>query len=153
MVTDGPRPAAKGVPMRKVLSLLAVLVAALGLVVVSEGSASALGGESLLCRVAPAPVTTPFTNPCTPVLAASTYNVGFEVFGGSGTYTYSWSVPVGGGVSVIAGCGVADAGCTLSVTSHTEHDVTVTVVLTQNGASETLSAQTDIQPVCGQVFC
>lgn len=139
--------------MRKILSLVAVVVAALGLVVVSEGSASALGGESLLCRVAPAPVTTPFTNPCSPVLVASTYNVGFEVFGGSGTYTYSWSVPVGPGVTIVAGCGISDAGCTLAITSHTEHDVTVTLVLTQNGVPETLTAETVIEPTCGSVFC
>ena len=139
--------------MRKILSLVAVLVATLGLVVVTEGSASALGGESLVCRVAPAPVTTPFTNPCLPVEVATTYTTGFEVVGGSGTYTYSWSVPAQQGVTIIAGCGASDAGCTLSITSHTEHDVTVTLVLTQNGVSETLTAETIIEPTCGNMFC
>jgi hypothetical protein len=139
--------------MRKVLSLVAVLVAMLGLVVVSEGSASALGGESLACRVAPAPVGTPFTNPCTPVEVAATYTVGFEVVGGSGTHTYSWSVPLEQGVTIVAGCGASDAGCTLSITSNEEHDITVTLVLTQNGASETLSAETLVEPTCGTMFC
>lgn len=138
--------------MRKVASLVAVLVAALGLVVVSTGTASALGGESLVCRVAPAPITTPFTNPCLPVFVATTYDVGFEVAGGSGTYTYSWSVPTGHGVTIVAGCGTSD-GCTLGITSNTEHDVTVTLVLSQNGAQETLTAETIIEPTCGSMFC
>jgi hypothetical protein len=138
--------------MRKLLSLVAILVAVLGLIVVSEGSASALGGESLVCRVAPAPVTTPFTNMCSPVDVATTYSTGFEVAGGSGTYTYSWSVPVQQGVTIIAGCGTSD-GCTLSSTSHTFHDITVTLVLTQNGVSETLTAEAVIDPVCGSSFC
>ncbi|HEX5120104.1 MAG TPA: hypothetical protein VFW65_33385 [Pseudonocardiaceae bacterium] len=87
---------------------------------------------------------------------ATTYDVGFEVSGGSGTctytYTYSWSVPTGPGVTIIAGCGTSD-GCTLGITSHTEHDVTVTLVLTQNGVPETLTAETIIEPTCGSMFC
>ena len=139
--------------MRKLLSMVAVLVAALGLVLVSQGSASALGGESVVCRFAPAPVSTPFENPCSPVQPASSYHLGFEVAGGSGTYTYSWSVAADAGVSIDLGsCGTAD-GCAMTVRGARSHDITVTLVLSQNGSSETLTAEAVSDPVCGNNFC
>jgi hypothetical protein len=43
---------------------------------VSEGSVSALGGASLVCRDVPALLTTPLENSCSLVEPTSTYNVG-----------------------------------------------------------------------------
>jgi hypothetical protein len=134
--------------MRRALSLFAVLVAALGLSVVPAGSASALGGESLLCRIVPVSGNPPFTPTCSNrKLITGTYS---DVFNTSGTYdSITWSLPAG--YPPNPGCGGFD--CSINMSSSHDQDAVVSVVLTQGGASVTLTAHAHINAVCGTVLC
>lgn len=132
------------------LSLFAAVVAAAGLSLVPSGSASALGSESLLCRIVPVTGTPPFTPTCSNrTLINGTYSAGFHVFNTSGSYdSISWIVP---SPYTPIGCGGFD--CSINMSSRSDQTVTVQVVLTQGGASLTLSATAHINAVCGTQLC
>ncbi|TDV48704.1 hypothetical protein [Actinophytocola oryzae] len=136
--------------MRRILSLFAAVVAAVGLSLVPSGSASALGGESLLCRVVPVTGNPPFTQTCSNrTLINGTYSAGFHVFNTSGSYdSISWVVP---SPYSSVGCGGFD--CSIDMSSRSDQTVTVQVVLTQAGVSVTLSATAHINAVCGGRLC
>jgi hypothetical protein len=137
--------------MRRVLSLLAVLIVALGLSAAPAGSAWALGGESLLCRVVPVAGNPPFTPTCSNrKLITGTYSAGFHVFNTSGTYdSITWNLPAG--YPPNPGCGGFD--CSIDMSSSRDQDAVVSVVLTQAGTSVTLTARAHINAVCGTVLC
>jgi len=132
------------------LSLFAAVVAAVGLSLVSSGSASALGGETLLCRVVPVVGNPPFTQTCTNrTLITGTYSAGFHVFDTAGGYdSVNWIVP---SPYTPTSCGWFD--CSINMTSRFDQTVTVQVVLTQGGTSLTLSATAHINAVCGSQLC
>jgi hypothetical protein len=75
------------------------------------------------------------------------------VAGGSGTYTYSWSVSGGTDVSIDPGsCGTTN-GCAMTISGAVFQDIVVTLVLSQNGSSETLTSDAVSDPACGNSFC
>jgi hypothetical protein len=136
--------------MRKLWSLGAIALLALGLVVGTSGPAAALGTETLGCRIAPVLGDPPFTPNCTNHLAAQTYGVGFVVSGLSGTYTFSWQLPAG--YTPVSGfCGYTDQ-CAINV-GNADQNIPVSVTLTQNGASETLTSRAVINRFCGSQLC
>lgn len=122
--------------MRRFLAILAACGIALGLTVGLTGQASA-AGETLACRIAPAPMTTPFTSPtCGPHMAASSYSVAFVVQNETSPFTAAWSVPAG--LTIAGGCTSNATGCTLQVSSVHDQFITVSVTLTENGTQERL---------------
>jgi hypothetical protein len=123
---------------------------AAGLVIGTSGPAAALGGETLGCRIVPVLGDPPFTPNCTNHEPATTYGVGFVVSGLTGAYTFSWSLPAG--YTPVSGfCGNTNQ-CAINV-RNTEQTIRVSVTLTQNGASETLSSLAVINPFCGSQLC
>ncbi|HYS39036.1 MAG TPA: hypothetical protein VEO01_25755 [Pseudonocardiaceae bacterium] len=137
--------------MKRLMAILAACGIALGLTVGAAGTASA-AGEVLACRIAPAPITAQFTTPsCVTRLAARTYTTAFVVQNETAPFTAAWSVPAH--VTIVGGCTSATIGCTLQWSSAQDHDVTVSVTLTEAGVPETLSATAVTSAVCGNVFC
>jgi hypothetical protein len=143
--------------MRKIVPLLGAVVVALTFFLVPIGSASAFGGEQLQCRVVSGPVVPAFeAGDCFPNNPSSSYSAAFEVFDGTGSYTYTWTVPAG--VTDIGGCGSTDVGCAFDARAiSADKQYTVSVVVQQSGQSETLSATADIPATCafagGWAFC
>jgi hypothetical protein len=122
--------------------------------VLSTGTASAFGGETLGCRVAPASIYQPIDGQsCTSTYAPSPdYDVSFVVLNGSGTYSYAWSVPSPYSGRIINGCGSADNWCQFSV-GNREADITVSVTITQGSQWSTLSATATTSQWCGSQVC
>jgi hypothetical protein len=138
--------------MRRILALLGAFVAAVALTAVFTGSASALGGEQLGCRLLPSSTST-YTSPtCRAQSKSAVYDIQFQVSNttGSGIGT-TWSVPAG--YPVLGGCTSNSLGCEISAHSTTDQNITVSVVVTQAGATERLSATAIVIAVCGQMFC
>jgi hypothetical protein len=137
-------------PMRKAMLALAA-AAAIVFSVVPATAASATSGPVLACRVEPNSVGTFEPGFCGTNRAASSYTIAFEVQGGSGTYTYTWSYPSG---YTVYGCTSASDSCSVEGVS-AAHDVNigVTVVIQQGSSSATLSASAAIAQVCGDSFC
>ncbi len=123
---------------RKLLALLAALATILGVTVLSPGNASALGGERLGCRVAPGTVFT-YNQFCDNNQSAYQYSVAFLVQNETAPSTYSWSITTQGFYSISGGCTTTSNSCTLSVSRTAgDRDISVSVTLTQGGASNTL---------------
>lgn len=136
--------------MRKLAATTMVGAVAVATALLPATNASALGGETLGCRVAPGHTFT-FSDVCTNDSPSSSgYTIGFLVQNTSGSYTYAWNIP--GPSTVYAGCTSTSDSCTISVTrASREYDLAVT--LTQGGSSETLTASADIEPWCGNMLC
>lgn len=139
--------------MRKLLALVASLSLALGLTMFSAGSATALGGETFGCRVAPGPWM-PYEQYCWNGWYAPEYTVGFAVENVTGPVTYSWSVPPEYTSMVVGGCTSSSYDCAVSV-PNANHYIPVSVTITQSGASRTLSAIGMISSSqdCGEYVC
>lgn len=136
--------------MRKLQSLGAIVLLAVALVVGTSGPAAALGGETLGCRIVPVLGDPPFTPNCTNHMPARTYGVGFVVAGLNGTYTFTWHLPAG--YTPVSGfCGNTNQ-CAINV-GNLDQIITVTVTLTQNGVSETLTSRAIINEFCGSQLC
>ncbi len=130
--------------MRKFASIFAVFVVTAVLSMVSPGAASALGTESLGCRITPAPAGYPISpGQCGNVEHAQTYGVGFQISGETGTYSYAWSVPSQYVPNIYGGCTSTTDYCAFTTTRQNA-EIAVSVVVTQNGSSETLSATAEI---------
>lgn len=129
--------------MRKALLLLLSLAAALGMSLVSTGPAMAIGGESLACQVNASGLSSP---ECGPRNAAGTYSVMFQVVNGSGSYSYSWSVPR----PPSSGCTSTSSYCIISVVPSGGSDLQITgsVTITQSGQSAGLTATATIPATC-----
>ncbi|HEX5401044.1 MAG TPA: hypothetical protein VFX16_01940 [Pseudonocardiaceae bacterium] len=134
--------------MRKIVPLLGALIATLTFCLVPVGSASAFGAEQLECRIVSGPIVPAFApGECFPNNPAGSYSVSFEVFNGTGSYTYTWTVP--SGFSGYAGCGSTDPGCAFSVgATRADKLINASVVVHQGGSSETLTAQADVPATC-----
>jgi hypothetical protein len=129
------------------MSLLATAAAVLALCVVSPGSASAFGGETLNCRVAPSRDGLITPGSCSAEIPAGGYSIGYGVFGGSGTYTYSWTLPPF--QTAAGGCGSTDASCAINVRAITaDKSYTVSVQITQGSSTATLSATAEVPATC-----
>lgn len=139
--------------MRRYIPLLAAATLALGTSIVSAGSASAFGGESLGCQVSPGGYS-PNTPSCGTSWPASSYQVSYNVVGGSGTYTYSWSaVPVPAG-SITGGCTSTTDYCSFTIPEvRSDRYLTESVVISQAGSQATISATAFIPAGCGSQLC
>jgi len=130
-----------------ILSMTAATV--LGIGVLSTGTASALGGETLVCRTA----NTGYSQYCVNN-AAPSYNAYFIVQNETAPSTYSWAVSAEESYGIVGGCAATDNYCDVSSNAHaTSNIITVSVTLTQSGSSETLTAQADLEPWCGREMC
>ncbi|HET9141730.1 hypothetical protein [Actinophytocola sp.] len=129
--------------MRKMLLSLLSLVVALGMSIISASPATAIGGESLACQVNASGLSSP---ECLPATAAGTYSVMFQVVNGSGSYSYSWSVPR----IPVSGCTSTSSHCIISVVPSGGGDLHITgsVTITQSGQSAGLSATATIPATC-----
>ena len=137
-------------PRRLLTVLLGCLLAVLTTTAVTASPASAFGGETFGCRVAPGHTFT-WQEFCTNDSPADQYNVGFAVLNTSGAYTFSWSI-TGSYQSVITGCTSTSSDCALLV-RRGFRELTVSVTYTQNGQSATRTAYADIEPFCGSQLC
>lgn len=137
--------------MRRLLALMAVAGTTLALLVAGGGTASALGGESLGCRVAPGTVFT-FNHVCSNNQGASSYTVGFLVQNETGTSSYSWNVPTAYQSQIVGGCGSGQNWCTVSA-NNSDQEIYLTVTLTQGTDSETLDSYGFINQYCGSMPC
>jgi hypothetical protein len=136
--------------IRRTLSLLTATAAALAATLVPTGTASALGGEYLECEIGPAPFTWGVN--CFPERIANPDDIVFQVFNKAGSgYSFSWTLE--GRRTIIRGCGPTDDFCEATTHVASDHEVTATVVVSQNGSSETLSATAYIYAVCGKFWC
>jgi hypothetical protein len=137
--------------MRKALLSLAVALVTFGAPALSVSAASAASGPSLGCNIQPNHNDN-FTTGCGTSDAATNYGVTYLVQGGTGTFSYAWTVPSSG--TVAEGCTPASDTCVIDVRGLEEDQrLTASVVVTQNGSSQTLSATAIINAVCGKVFC
>lgn len=133
------------------MAFLAVCGIALGLTVGLAGTASAAGPE-LVCRISPAPTTTQFTNPCTQKMIASSYAIGYEILGVTGSATYAWTVPAGHTIN--GGCTSTSSGCNVEATGRmSDQMITVSVTVIQGTTRTTVSATAILLAQCGTVFC
>lgn len=137
--------------MRILMSLLTALITASGLAVATAGNASALGGESLVCRVTPSH--SPYFDPdCDNDMAADSYQVTFLVHNQTAQSTYAWSISASLSWTVSSGCDSTSSTCIISVPKY-DNDITASVTLTQNGATETLTTRASIGLFCGSTYC
>jgi hypothetical protein len=137
--------------MRKALLSLAAAVIAFGAPALSVDAASAASSPSLGCNIQPSTGDN-FDQFCGTSDAASTYGVTYLVPGGTGTFSYAWTVPNSGTVAL--GCTSTSNTCVIDVSANEEdRRLTASVVVTQDGSSATLSATALINAVCGDVFC
>jgi hypothetical protein len=137
--------------MRIFMSLLTALITASGLAVATADNASALGGETLVCRVSPSR-TAPFNPSCSNNMPASSYQVAFWVQNETAPSTYAWSISADLRWSVVDGCTSTSNSCTISV-PNANNDITASVTLTQNGATETLTSYAFVGQYCGTIYC
>lgn len=137
--------------MRIFMSLLTALITASGLAVVTAGNASALGGETLVCRVTPGR-TMAFYPTCSNSMGASSYQVTFWVQNETAPSTYAWSISADLPWTVTNGCTSTSSICVISV-PNADNYITASVTLTQNGATETLRSHAFVGQYCGTVWC
>jgi hypothetical protein len=139
--------------MRKAFLSLAAAAMALSVLALPVSSASA-ASPTLVCNIQPSG-TIAFTGVCSTSRAASGYGVTFEVQGGSGTYSYAWTLPsMGSWGAINSGCTSTSSICGLLIrNTHLEHDMFVSVVLTQGGTQTTLTAEAFTPAVCGSQLC
>lgn len=145
-------PLPKGQLMRKLL--LALLVAATTAIAagLTAAPASALGGEQLGCYVTPTPPPAQYHARFCSNGPGSTYSAAFGVMNGNGSYSYAWSVPAAYTGNIASGCTSDTPRCVLSNLTPTSQ-ITVSVTITQDGQSATLSATAYINQWCGTISC
>lgn len=138
--------------MRKILALLVTTISALSLSVLGAGNASALGGETLGCRIAPGTILT-FQQHCHTSKAANSFTVAFQVQNETAPSTYSWTVPAAYAANVSSGCTSTSNACVFTIPNE-DANIFVSVTLTQNGVSEQLpTASASLSRYCGSVYC
>jgi hypothetical protein len=136
---------------RKLLVLLAALATILGLTVPTATSASALGGEWLGCYTYPGDGYY-HSDGCITGSSDSQIVLDFVVMDETAPSTYSWAVPSTWVPNISDGCTSSTNYCQLIV-GRGGKIVTVSVTLSQGGATETLSSTVDIEPMCGGAWC
>ncbi len=140
--------------MRKTGTAIAAMVAAsVAMTVGVVSPASALGGETFGCRIAPGTTFT-FQQSCmNDPVQASQYNVGFAVQNLSGSgYTFSWTI-TGQYVNIYTGCTATSSDCAVFVRGGNFREISATVTYTQGGVSASQTAYAEIEPVCGNQYC
>lgn len=136
---------------RALVGVAATVVATATAFFVGAPSASAFGGETFGCQVAPGPVTG-YTASCRNISPAGSYNVGFALQNLSGTgYTTSWSLS-GPYTSVFSGCGTNDTGCNV-VVPNGDGIVSATITFSQGGQTGSLTARAVFSRFCGNQRC
>ncbi|MGY0230812.1 hypothetical protein [Longispora urticae] len=86
-------------------------------------------------------------------MAATTYNVAFQVQNLSGAYTYSWNVS-GPYTSVITGCTSSSATCAVSVPGGAfDSEIHAAVTYSQGGQSATRYSVAILRARCGGMLC
>jgi hypothetical protein len=133
---------------RRMLSLLIVVITALGLSLVSAQSASAFNGNEWLgCRISPNTTST-YTNPCQSSSGLGGFTIYFQVQSETAPSTYSWTInSAGDSAGRKAGCTSSTNYCTLydQVCCGGFDNVTATVTLTQGLVQKTLTAYAHVQ--------
>jgi hypothetical protein len=136
--------------MRRYVPILAAASLALAAPLVGASSASAFGGETLGCSVNPGGYGSGQSS-CGTSVPASSYSVGYNVQGGSGSYTYSWTVHGG---TITAGCTSTTDYCAINaIEIANDRYLTASVVITQGSSQATLSATAYIPAGCGNYLC
>lgn len=135
---------------RKLRVFLAVLATTLGLMVPTATSASASGNEWLGCAVSGG--VWYYTSPCNGGLNYGPVIVEFQIMDMTYPSTVSWAVPAAYVTKISSGCTSADTFCHFSVSKGSQ-EITVSVTLTQNGASKTLTTSASVEPMCGDAWC
>jgi hypothetical protein len=136
--------------MRRIIPFLAAVGATCSLCLVPMGSASAFGAEQVKCAFGP-PILGYSTN-CEPTSITNPDSISFQVMNESGSgYSFAWTLS--GSHSVFSGCTSTTDFCSVTSRSSSDHEVIASVVISQNGSSETSSATADVIAVCGRVFC
>jgi hypothetical protein len=138
--------------MRKLLLALLATASTIATVGLTAGPAAALGGEQLGCYITPTPPPAQYHARSCSDGPGSTYSAAFGVMNGNGTYSYAWSVPAAYTSHIASGCTADTPRCVLSNLTPTS-EITVSVTITQNGQSATLSATAYINQWCGQISC
>ena len=135
---------------RKLLVLLVALGTTLGLMVPTATGASALGGEWLGCQVIPG--SGYYSAGCWGGSASGPVVVDYVVMDETAPSTYSWAVPSGYVTKISDGCQSNTNYCQLTV-GRGYQEITMSVTLTQSGATATLTATASIEPMCGTQWC
>ena len=140
--------------MRKIMAALATAAVGGILTVSTAAPASALAGnEQLGCYVTPSH-TQPYPVPraCGNKMAATSYAAAFQVLNESGTYSYAWSVPAEYTGNIAHGCTSTTDYCILNNLVPPEQ-VPVSVTISQDGQSATLTATANIMTYCSYGPC
>jgi hypothetical protein len=115
------------------------------MILIPRGSASALGGEDLECNVGPFVI---WSTHCFPHQPTTSADIMFQIFGESGSgYSFSWTLQGNHG-AIIRGCASNTDYCEVTSATASDHEIIGTVVVSQNGSSETLSATAQVYAVC-----
>jgi hypothetical protein len=131
--------------VRSILSMVATIGAVLASIIIPSGTASAIGGEYLQCNVGPF-VT--WSNHCFPHQPLRTADIMFRVFGENGSgYSFFWTLQGTHG-AIIGGCASNTDYCEVTSATASDHEIIGTVVVSQDGVSETLSATAQVYAVC-----
>ncbi|HEX8768728.1 MAG TPA: hypothetical protein VF714_10175 [Jatrophihabitans sp.] len=136
--------------LRKLLVTLVALGTTVGLMVPTATSASALGGEWLGCQVIPGQGY--YSNGCWGGSSSNPVIVDFVVMDETAPSTYSWAVPSVYLTKISDGCQSTTNYCQLTV-GRGGKEITMSVTLSQNGATETLTSTASIEPMCGTQWC
>lgn len=137
--------------MRKLLVLLAALATTLGLMVPTATNASAFGNEWLGCAVSGG--VWYYTAPCNGGQNYGPVYVEFQIMDMTGSYTTSWAVPAEYVTRISSGCTSGSTLCQLQFGNSASREVLMSVTITQNGVSETLSTGASVEPMCGNQWC
>lgn len=111
----------------------------------------AFGAETLKCLVSPDPNPVWKTPICRAKQAKFSYVAKFQVFDGTGTYTYAWDKTTWNQYGTVTnGCGSTDAVCWYSVASSNLGDRTIpmAVIITQGAQQRTLTVSVYLPAVC-----
>jgi hypothetical protein len=136
--------------VRKLLVLLAALAATLGLMVPTASTASAFGNEWLGCAVTGG--NWYYTSPCTGGVSSGSVMLDFKVMDETAPSTYSWAVPADLVSRIYDGCTSGSNQCRI-VVGRGAREATVSVTLTQSGATKTLTTSAYVEPMCSWGWC
>jgi hypothetical protein len=136
--------------VRKLLVSLAALATTLGLMVPTATTASAFTNEWLGCAVTGG--NWYYTSPCSGGASSGSVILDFKVMDETASSTYNWAVPSDLVSRIFDGCTSTSNRCEIQVGRGSRY-VTVSVTLTQGGASETLSTTASVEPWCGSGPC
>jgi len=127
--------------MMKKIVFCSTLIAAS---VVAIQHSQAIGGESLGCFVDDGTPASFSPGSCAPAVPRTSYTAKFRVLGGSGSYSYAWTVDA----PILDGCTSTSDYCFVNVVHRNDYTITASVTLTQAGQQTTVSAVAEIPSIC-----